>query len=61
MRKERLVPDSRIRRGFRLELASNQDLKIGKNKEDVLAGGNRVHARRQVCRSDGEWRVPAVV
>ena len=31
MRKERLVPDRRIRRGFRLELALNQALKIGRN------------------------------
>lgn len=33
MRKERLVPDRRIRRGFRLELALNQDLEIGRNKK----------------------------
>lgn len=31
LRKERLVPDRRIRRGFRLELALNQALKIGRN------------------------------
>lgn len=33
MRKERLVPDSRIRRDFRLELALNQDVKTGKKYE----------------------------
>lgn len=42
-----------------MELASNQDLKIGESKEGVLARGNRVHARRQVCQSDGKWRAPA--
>lgn len=39
-----------------MELALNQDLKIGENKEGALAGGDRVHARRQVCPNDGEWR-----
>lgn len=33
LRKERLVPDRRIRRGFRLELALDQDLKIGRKKK----------------------------
>ena len=33
MRKERLVPDRRIRRGSRLKLALDQDLETGRNKK----------------------------
>lgn len=33
MRKERLVPDRRIRRGCRLKLALDQDLETGRNKK----------------------------
>lgn len=33
MRKKRLVPDRRIRRGSRLKLALDQDLETGRNKK----------------------------
>lgn len=37
MRKERLVPDRRIRRGFRWEPALNEGLKQGRNKKKRLS------------------------
>lgn len=33
LRKKRLVPGRRIRKGFRLELALNQDLRLGTNEK----------------------------
>lgn len=57
MRKERLVPDRRIRRGFRLELALNQDLKLGRNKKKRHSERREQHECRKckVCLRNGEW------
>lgn len=56
VRKERLVPDRRIRRGFGLELALNQALKIGRKKKKGHSGRRDLAECRKgrTCLGNGE-------
>lgn len=56
LRKERLVPDRRIRRGFKLELALNQALKIGRNAKKGRSERRELSecGKREPCLGNGE-------
>lgn len=57
LRKERLVPDRRIRRGSRLKLALDQDLETGRNKKkgDSERRAGCESRKCEVRLGDSEW------